>query len=180
MVMTPKVYFIGGPTLSGKSSVAAKLAQTLELEVLELDAIFKLLRDLDLRDLYHASNLASVSLVEAVMDVGGRCIVEGAWIYPSDVEKLQEREGFYPAFCGYAKEGLEERYKLAKNDGKHWMFSKGLLGGHDEDWLEAEHHKFWHWESQCNDRGIEYFDFSDFDDGSLKMIQHFKRIHDSA
>ena len=176
--MTPEVYFIGGPTLSGKSSVADKLSETLKLKVLELDVIFKLLRGSDLRDLYHASNLASVSLVEAVMDVGGRCIVEGAWIYPADAEKLQERKGFYPAFCGYAKEGLEERYKLAKDHGKHWMFSKGLLGGHDEDWLEAEHHKFWHWESQCKDRGIKYFDFSDLDKGPSELIRYFKDIHE--
>ena len=175
--MTPKVYIIGGPPAAGKSFAAGELARVLELKVIHLDDIHEMLRNASLWGPTQQANRVSLCLIEEILNAGGQCIIEGKWIGVGDAVSLREKDGFYPAFLGYAKADAEERFNKIKADGKHPQLQFGL---NSDDLRGPMRECENYFKRECNSNNILYFDSPDFESVQADVIRYFKRIHDKA
>lgn len=175
--MKNAIYFIGGASASGKSTVASRMAERDALPVIELDRFYDLLS----RHLRDREVLASVTerMAREVATQLLRCnalgLLEGGWIYPARARKLQDEfDGrFCPVYCGYPRADAKERLTLIKHGDRHWLTeeSKKTAVAYLQEQIEESR---WY-QKECQKYALPFFDFSSIEEGAQALERHYQR-----
>lgn len=173
--MNNYIYFVGGASASGKTTITKKLSAKYLHPVVELDkfhmaitpAIFE--RD----PLVEATRNIAIEVIRQLLSSNASCIVEGAWINPEQAKELRDHsEGrFHPVYCGYPEAAMDERFQAIKISGTHWL----AMQPEDEaraflikEIVESK----WYME-ECQKHQIPFFDFSDFETGNEALAENY-------
>ena len=175
--MKSRIYFIGGASASGKSTIAKELSSLYSFPVVELDRFHDILMPIvhDREQLVSATSKIAFEVVRQFVELNGNCIIEGGWIQPSKASKLKEgsRNYFYPVYCGYPKADVESRYSALKKSGSHWLNSKP--GKEARAFLRTQINESESYRQECERLRIEFFDFTVFSEGSEALRAHFEK-----
>lgn len=176
----PVIYYIGGASGAGKSTVASRLAAYYGFEHIELDKIFvsvgQWVEDPDLRS--SLTDSQSILVADWLLRLNAGCILEGGWINPAQAQKLIDKYGdrFCPVYCGFKGDSAElhHRYALTSAHSQHWLIRESRSEAYA--WLERQVVGSLWYESECLEFGFPFFDFSDFNAGSSRLESHFRDL----
>ena len=175
--MKNRIYFIGGASASGKSTIAKELSNLYSFPVVELDQFHDILIPIvhDRERQVKATRKVALEVVRQLLELNVSCIVEGGWVQPRRASKLREKsEGcFCPVYCGYPKADIESRYLLLKRSGSHWLNSESR--NEARSFLGTQIKESEYYRQECEKLRIEFFDFTEFLEGSKNLRAHFER-----
>jgi shikimate kinase len=175
--MKNRIFFIGGASASGKSTIAKELSNLYALPVVELDRFYDILMQVifDREKLVVATEKISLEVVAQFLAVEASCIIEGGWIQPKKANQLKkESKGhFYPVYCGYPTASVESRYLAIKKSGLHWLNSQSKKEA--RSFLISQIKESEHYRQECEQWRIEFFDFTEFSEGSRILRSHFEQ-----
>lgn len=175
--MKNQIYFIGGASASGKSTIAKGLSVLYALPVVELDRFYDILMQAicDREELVVATKKVALEVVKQFLGAKAGCIIEGGWIQPEQANKLKkEAKGrFYPVYCGYPKANIESRYLAIKKSGSHWLSSQSEPEA--RSFLITQIKESEYYRQECEKLRIEFFDFTEFSEGSRVLRAHFEK-----
>lgn len=168
------VYFIGGASASGKSTVAKKLASS-KYQSLELDDFQNILSNviLDCNERKSATEAVAETAVRQLLASHSSCLVNGSWISAEIAYKLQQEFGnlFQPIFCGFPNAIASERLKAIKETGTHWLTKESDAFG--MSWLQGQIDASISYQKECKKYNLEFIDFSDFSTGEAALLSNF-------
>lgn len=173
--MQNSIYFIGGASASGKSTVARLLAAEDGRSVVALDNYYDILEsafhDHDL--LVKISERIALEVVTQLLATNAFCIVEGGWIAPQQARKLRERSAgrFYPVYCGYPETKASTRLAVIKNDQNHWLAEKSEKAAHA--FLKTQIQQSHWYRTQCQKYELPFFDFSSLEAGVAALRSNY-------
>ena len=175
--MKNRIYFIGGASASGKSIIAQELSNLYSLPVVELDRFHDILIPIvhDRERLVNVTNKIALEVVRQLLELKVNCIIEGGWVQPKQARKLREQsKGYFcPVYCGYPKADVEFRYAAIKRSGLHWLSSKSEKEARyflDTQIRESEYYR-----QACEKLRMDFFDFTEFSEGSKALRSHFEK-----
>lgn len=179
--MSSWIYFIGGPSAAGKSTVAAAVAQEHDLNVITLDDFHNVLREHGLtgEPLKDATREISRRLVVELANSGARCVVEGSWVSSELAFILRNQAAFHPVFIGYPR--ADPRARLAQlwsnksNGAAHWLSSQKDVDA--LQFLTSQVNDSALFRADCERLKIDFFDFTDFDAGTARLKSHFASLY---
>ena len=175
--MKSRIYFIGGASASGKSTIAKELSSLYSFPVVELDRFHDILMPIvhDREQLVRTTGKITLEVVRQLLELNVSCIVEGGWIQPRKASKLKEKSKgyFYPVYCGYPRADVESRYSVIQKDGLHWLNSKP--GKKAQSFLRTQIDESESYRQECERLQIEFFDFTVFSEGSEALRSHFEK-----
>lgn len=161
--------------MAGKSTVAAKLGKCLQREVIELDKIHRLSKEINCRTLTESDQkeLAkkwTLSLAEELCDKGEPCIIEGGWIYPKDASLLETQKDFKAIFCGFNSCAIDDRITILKAS-EHWLAKK--TEEYQREFLTRQVADSRENEKNCKKLGLSYSDFTTQEIGVNEVLSVF-------
>ena len=173
--MNGRLYFIGGASAAGKSTVARALATRTGRNSIELDAYYDLLEPLtrNSRALEQATTQVSLEAVRQMLKLGAKGIVEGGWIAPARAWQLHNESAghFYPVYCGYPQAKAKPRLALIRAQPQHWLADKT-----DSEALEFLRQQIkdsrWY-QQECAKYGLPFFDFSEVASGAAALERDY-------
>ena len=175
--MRSGIYFVGGASGAGKTTVTKKLSQKFDIPVVELDDFQRLIMTAVpvLENRITAMRTISRCVIEQLVGARSRTLVDGAWIEPEEAAELRARYGasFHPVYCGYQDQDLSARLTGLRNKGSHWLSREPgeaaaafmLKQSRDSERLRAE----------CARWGMSYCDFTSYALGSEALGGDFER-----
>jgi gluconate kinase len=180
------VYFIGGPSITGKSTAAKRLASQFGIDYFELDQICFFLANLrlDAKAMYNMTVNICSTFVEQLIKNNAVCIVEGSWIAPEKAKALIEQysDKFFAIYCAYPHADISKRLEFAKKS-DHWLFKRSIrnpiewhVPGAKRDpvaWLNLEIQNSKWYRHECLRLNIPFIDFSDIDTGFARLQENF-------
>lgn len=169
------LYFIGGASASGKSTIARILATKSHRSAIELDAYYDLLEPLtrNHRALEQATTQVSLELVRQMLKLGAKGIVEGGWIAPAQARQLhRESEGhFYPVYCGYPQAKAKSRLALIRAQQQHWLADKP--NSEALEFLRQQIKDSRWYQQECTKYALPFFDFSEVASGAAALERDY-------
>ncbi len=180
--MKHSIYFIGGASASGKSTVARLLAAQEERSIVELDNFYDILESAtqDESFLEKTTQKIALELVSQLLAANAFCIVEGGWIPPFEAKKLKDssQDRFYPVYCGYLNGKAKDRLRKIRDGKSHWLTEKPpkVARAYLRDQLKRSH---WY-QKQCKKYDLPFFDFSNFGDGVTALSLDYCRWRQAA
>jgi hypothetical protein len=173
--MKASVYYIGGVSGAGKTSVAKRLARTTGRPVFSLDRYYGILLKSSIEQELAKAAMALIAmrLVEDLMAADCRCVVEGGWIGPDKAADFRDKYGpaFLPVFCGYSDEHLAERYEHIKADKQHWL--SRLQRDIAWPFMVKQTAGSRHVRHACERADFPYLDFTDQRAGTTALLDYF-------
>lgn len=175
-----RIYFIGGASGAGKSTIAAKLGERHGIPVVELDAFQRILIPaFDDREALFAAmrNLASGLAID-LLGARSPCLLEGSWIEVAEAARLRTSSAnrFHPVYCGFPGAQAEQRLQSIQEAKLHWL---NWLAGEDEaaalSFLRKQIQASRRLQVQCRDAAIPFFDLSDQSSGQAELASEFDR-----
>ena len=172
------IFFIGGSSASGKSTVAKKIATQFDLPVITLDKFRNSIDEFvaSPEDRTLLTRKISLQVIKELINVSAQCIVEGNWVTPECAADLRRGGFFYPVFCGYPDSNPVERYEAislkAGSKDRHWLLDIEKEDAHA--FLEKKVKASLEDRDECKMHGIDYVDCTDFLDGSAKISELFE------
>ncbi|MDO8863673.1 AAA family ATPase [Haliea sp. E1-2-M8] len=154
------VFFIGGASASGKTTVALKLATTNSLSLIHLDAFYNTLRPAFKSDSDLEVATKSICQVAAthILAIGRKCILDGGWIDPEVAVAL-----FGPSaaiYCGYEDKDLGKRYDRILSKNEHWLKDESKENALSFLQKQADGSEWY--KSECKECNLPYVDFTNF------------------
>lgn len=179
--MSAQIYYIGGASASGKSTVAKEVSQEHGLPMTKLDDINNLLQKAGVEESerWKASREVSFKFVSVLIKSiksGTQCLVEGVYILPDEAAELMKGGNFYPVYCGYPDAVAQDRFEQIKENStgnrEHWL----LFKSDDEAlaFLQREIENSIKYRDECKRWQIEFFDFTIFEDGASQLKTYLK------
>ena len=171
------VYYIGGASAAGKTTASIRLAAAAGIARVELDdfqrAMMPALPDVSRRAVV-TRQLAQAAVI-ALLDSDAECIIDGAWLAPSEAEQLRERYGvrFHPLYCGYRAVNIGARLSAIRSAGEHWLAS--IPQAEAAQFLDKQVTDSETLKQTCEEFGIPYRDFTDHDVGFAALKADFDR-----
>jgi shikimate kinase len=169
------VYYIGGASGSGKSTVAKRLSKNSGLGLIELDAIFNAVEaSVESKETApKVMNNVAGSLIKQLLAARISCIVEGGWLRPEAAKQISlDCPHFHAVYCAYPNTPPEVRLELLRTDGTHWIAQKN-----HEDALAALRDQNSQWyEEECKRLKLTFFDFSEIDSGAKMLEDDFEAV----
>jgi len=166
------VYYIGGASASGKSTVAKRLSENAGFGLIELDELFNAVKaTVDSKEtaISVMNNVANV-LVRQLLAANICCVVEGSWLLPEAADGITATyPRFRAVYCAYPHSSARARLELLRSDDKHWLTRE------DEETALAflqEQISLWY-ETECNRLNLAFFDFSEIDKGAQMLKEDF-------
>jgi shikimate kinase len=167
------VYYIGGASASGKSTVAKRLSENAGLALIELDELFNAVEaSVDSKNtaISVMNNVADV-LVRQLLAANISCIVEGGWLLPEAANGIAVKYPHFRAvYCAYQYSLAAARLELLRRDGKHWLAHEeeetalAFLCKEISPWYATE----------CKRLNLAFFDFSEIDKGVQMLEEDFE------
>lgn len=174
--MNKGIYFIGGASASGKSTCAHLLAEEFDVNTIELDDIFDVIKQAvgDEDTGVNITNKVAPYCVKQFIKSGVTGILEGGWLNPKQASKIAAQYGskFQPVYCGYTNADIPARLAMIFERGDHWLAEMD----HQEalDWLKDQIEASRWYASGCKKYNLPFFDFSDFTKGCRQLRKHYK------
>ncbi|MFO1423224.1 MAG: hypothetical protein U1F70_06160 [Candidatus Competibacteraceae bacterium] len=175
--MKNRIYFIGGASASGKSTVAKELSNLYSLPVVELDRFYDVLMPIvhDRELLVSITDQVVLEVARQLLELKADCIIEGGWIQPKQASRLKDKSKgrFWPVYCGYPRADIESRYSAIKKSGSHWLTSESKKEARSFLIKQVEGSEYYR--KKCEKLGIDFFDFTEFLEGSKTLHAHFEK-----
>jgi hypothetical protein len=169
------IYFVGGVSAAGKSTVTQRLADMSGYRIVALDDLYNFLRA-GMNDRHSSEEVTrkiTIDIIEQFLAFETTCIMEGGWILPDKAKELKDRHGeeFYPVFCGYPNADVSERMELIKSGKVHWLCetSKEYLNA----WVQEQAEESQWFQDECAKYEIPFFDFSNVEEGSAALTTNY-------
>lgn len=174
--MNNRIYFVGGASAAGKSTITKELSVRSSLPLVELDKFHDILipaigeREL----LIETTRKVALEAVELLLNTKAACIIEGGWIKPARAHTLKNNFGsrFCPVYCGYAGADLATRYLAIQANGTHWLNDKPKSEAHA--FLTTQIKESAEYRQECARFHLAFFDCTDFSAGSKALCAHFE------
>lgn len=174
--MNNRIYFVGGASAAGKSTISKELAVCYSLPLVELDKFHDILipvigeREL----LIETTSEVALAAVELLLKTKAACIIEGGWIKPAQAHMLKNNfcSRFCPVYCGYPGAGVATRYLAIQANGTHWLNDKPRSEAHA--FLTTQIKESAEYKQECERFQLAFFDFTDFSAGSKALRAHFE------
>lgn len=180
--MSNRIYFIGGASAAGKSTISKELSLRYALPLVELDTCYDLLSAAipEREPLIEATRKVALAAVSQLLNAQAACIIEGGWITPAQAHQLKHNFGnrFCPVYCGYAGADLATRYLAIQANGTHWLKDKPKPEAHA--FLTTQIKESAAYRQECALFQLEFFDFTDFSAGSKALRAHFETWRQKA
>jgi 2-phosphoglycerate kinase len=173
--MKKLIYFVGGVSAAGKSTVTKKLSDMSGHRIVALDDLYNFLRASmnDRRVSKEVTRKITIDIIEQFLAFETTCITEGGWILPDKAKELKDRHGeqFYPVFCGYPNADVSERMRLIKSGKVHWLCetSKEYL----ITWVQEQAEESQWFQDECAKYKLPFFDFSNVEEGSAALMANY-------
>lgn len=165
------VFFIGGASGSGKSTVARAIASRLCVPLLQLDDLHDLLKPPPGSDCdAHVKTTEAVApfLIEQLLKAGANALVEGGWIQPEGAKDLRAKwpRRFTAVYCGYPGVTAHERFtRMCQVNSTHHLLS----GNNVIDALNQQICDSKSYQTRCNNLNFRFVDFSDLAAGRAAL-----------
>ena len=176
--MSAWIFFIGGSSASGKSTVANEIAKTWGLPVIRIDNYRDIIDEINLpNDTATAVTKAlSLQVVTHLVCSGAQCVVEGAWITPAQASKFRQSGFFHPVFCGYPNADPARRYDIILSRGgskeRHWLCARSR--NEAIAFLRKKIASSVAEQVECNQFDIKFVDCTDFGEGASEVLKLFE------
>ena len=169
------IYYIGGASGAGKTTSGKQLAESSGIVLVEIDDLQRLIMPAVplLEQRVVATRKIARCVVQELLKAQASCLVDGAWVEPSESARLRSRYGgaFHPVYCGYEGEALELRLASMRTRGVHWLTRESSLSA--MTFLQKQVANSKAVKKRCAELGISYIDFTDFDRGFAALKTDF-------
>lgn len=174
--MSKQIYYVGGASAAGKSTITKELALRAALPLVELDKFHDLLSAVIRvrKPLIAATRKVALTVVVQLLHAQTGCIIEGGWIKPALAHRLKKNFGsrFCPVYCGYPQADMATRYLAIQARGTHWLKNEPEPEAHA--FLATQIKESEAYRQECERFQLEFFDFTDFSEGSHSLRAHFE------
>lgn len=173
--MNGRLYFIGGASAAGKSTITRALAARTGRGSIELDAYYDILEPLTRSScaLEQATTEVSLAVVRQMLKLGADGLIEGGWIAPTQARQLHdESEGrFHPVYCGYPQAKAKPRLALIRAQQQHWLADKP--NSEALEFLRQQIKDSRWYQQECAKYALPFFDFSEVASGAAALERDY-------